>query len=78
MKDIIITAKKIKTELLTFFACFIVANLMNVYAIIAYKTAFIELITQAGYVFLFSVALYILWSLLRIIFYFARKLFKTN
>lgn len=78
MKDIIITAKIIKTELLSFLVCFIIANLLNVYAIITYKTAFIELITQLGYIFLFSVALYILWSLLRIIFYFARKLFKTN
>lgn len=78
MKDLIITAKRIKTELFTFLTCFIVANLLSLYAIIAYDTAFSELFTQIGYVLLFAVALYVPWCLLRIIFYFMNKLFLTK
>jgi hypothetical protein len=79
MKDSIITAKRKKTELLTLLVCFIIANLLNVYAIIAYDTYFKELFTQLGYVLLVAIALYILWSLLRIIFYLIKTLvFPTH
>lgn len=78
MKDIIIGAKRIKTELLTFLACFIIANLLNLYSIIAYKTAYVELLTQIFYVLLFSVALYIVWTIIRIIIFTSKKLFKSK
>lgn len=78
MKDIVITSKRIKTELFTFLACFVVANLLNVYAIIAYGTKFYELITMLGYVFLFSVALYIVWSFLRVVFCFVKRKIITK
>lgn len=74
MKDIIITAKRIKTEIITFLVCFIVANFLNLYAIINYDTAYFELLTQIGYVLLFTIALYVFSSLLRIIFYFVRRI----
>lgn len=78
MKDIIIGAKRIKTELLTFLACFAIANLLNLYSIIAYKTAYVELLTQIFYVLLFSVALYIVWTIIRIIIFTSKKLFKSK
>lgn len=78
MKDLIITGKRIKTELYTFLACFIITNLLDLYAIIAYDTAFSELYTQIWVILLFAAALYIFWSILRIIFYFLRILFKTK
>lgn len=78
MKDIIIGAKRIKTELLTFLACFVIANLLNLYSIIAYKTAYVELLTQIFYVLLFSVALYIVWTIIRIIIFTSKKLFKSK
>lgn len=78
MKDIIIGAKRIKTELLTFLACFVIANLLNLYSIIAYKTAYVELLTQIFYVLLFSVALYIVWTIIRIIYFTSKKLFKSK
>ncbi len=78
MKDSVITAKRKKTELLTLLLCFILANLLNLYAIIAYGTRFSELFTQLGYVLLFTIALYVLWTVLRIVFYLIKPLFKTK
>lgn len=69
MKDSIITGKRKKTELISLLLCFVIANLLNLYAIIAYDTNFKEMFTQLGYVLLFTIALYILYSLLRIVFY---------
>ena len=77
MKDSIITTKRKKTELITLLICFIVANLLNLYAIIAYNTKLGELFTQLGYVLFFTVALYVVWSVLRIVFYGVKKIIKT-
>jgi 1,4-dihydroxy-2-naphthoate octaprenyltransferase len=73
MKDTIITAKRKKTEIITLLVCFILANLLNLYAIIHYKTAFIELLTCLGYIAIATIVLYAFWSLLRIIFYAIRN-----
>lgn len=83
MKDsnIFISVKRKKTELISFLICFVVANLVNLYAIIAYDTSFKELYTQLGYIILFTIALYVVWSLLRIAFHFIKKmvaLFSTS
>jgi hypothetical protein len=78
MKDIVISSKRIRIELITLAICFVVANLLNLYAIIAYQTSFVELLTQLGYVFIFSVVLYIAWSFLRAIFYLIKKLVKSK
>jgi cytochrome b len=78
MRDVIIKATRIKIELLTLLVCFVVANLLNVYAILTFKTSFSELFTQLGYVFIFSVVLYLLWSLLRVIFYLIKKYLITK
>lgn len=78
MKDIVISSRRIRIELITLAICFVVANLLNLYAIIAYQTSFVELLTQLGYVFIFSVVLYIAWSFLRAIFYLIKKLVKSK
>ena len=46
MKDTLITAHRKKVELLTWFVCFVMAYLLNLYAIIAYKTSFLEVLTS--------------------------------
>lgn len=46
MKDTLITARRKKNELFTWLICFAIANLLNLYAIIAYKTSFQELLTS--------------------------------
>lgn len=75
MKDTVISAKRKKTEIVTWLICFIIANLVNLYAIITYNnTSFSELFTSLGYVLVVSFVLYFLWSLLRILFYGLKKL----
>lgn len=69
MKDITITSKQIKKELITFLFCFILAFLSNIGAIIWYKTSAIEILTSLTYVFVFSVFIYFVWGFLRIIKY---------
>lgn len=78
MKDTIITAKRKKTEIITGLICFVIANLVNVYAIIKYNTSFSELYTTIGYILVFSIAIYIVWTIIRIIFYGVIKLFKRK
>jgi hypothetical protein len=69
MKDTIITVKRKKTEIITLVICFIIANLINLYAIIRYKTSYIELLVMLGYVVILTLALYLLWTMIRLIFY---------
>ena len=45
MKDTIVTARRKKTELITLLICFVVSNLLHLYAIIAYHAPFTEMIT---------------------------------
>ncbi len=75
MKDTLITAKRKKKELIVLLICFALANLANLYSIIAYHTKFSELLTSLLYVVVFAVALYIFWSLLRLFLYGLRILF---
>lgn len=46
MKDTIVTARRKKTELITLLVCFVVSNLLHLYAIIAYHASFTEMITS--------------------------------
>lgn len=69
MKDTIITPKRKKTELLTLLACFLIANALNLYAILAYGAPFSEMITCMGYVLVFACVLYGAWTLLRLLLY---------
>lgn len=78
MKDIIVSGKRIKTELYTLLACFVVANLLNVYAIFAYNTYLWELFSVLGYVGLFTIALYFCWAFLRVVFVLLKKIFKSK
>ena len=69
MKDTLITAHRKNVELLTWLVGFVMANLLNLYAIIAYKTSFLEVLTSFFYVIMFSCVLYVIWSVLRLVIY---------
>ncbi|MFT4222236.1 hypothetical protein [Dysgonomonas sp.] len=74
MKDTIITARQKKREVITWLVCFLIANLINFYAIVTYEdTSFSELFTSLGYVFVASLAIYFLWTIIRILFYGLKK-----
>ncbi len=78
MKDITISAKRQKHELLTWLVCFAISFVLNVYAIIAYESSAIELVTSLLYVICFSLVLYVAWGCLRIIGHFVFKNTKHN
>lgn len=67
MKDTIITQNRKKTELLIVLACFIAANLLNVFSIVCYGTEWVELITEMGFVVCVAVVLYVLTVVARLI-----------
>ncbi|MBQ4377428.1 MAG: hypothetical protein II793_07010 [Bacteroidales bacterium] len=68
MKDIKITVKRQKTELITLLVCIVIAVLFNVYAIIAYDGKWSEIFSTAGYTLVFGVLIYLSWSAFRVAF----------
>jgi len=74
MKDILLTAKRQKAEIIWLTACFFAANLINVFAIIYKKTLWSELYTQILWVLLITCALYALSIAIRICLYLLKKL----
>lgn len=69
MKDTVITAKRKRTEWIILLACFIAANLLNIYSIIAYKSSWTELYKSMFYVLLITFFLYFVLLFLRLIYW---------
>ena len=67
MKDTVITARRKRIEIITLLVCFIIANLLNVYAIASHDATRAEFITAIGYVAVGACALYVMWTVLRLI-----------
>lgn len=78
MKDIVIPSQKVKREAWIFLGCFIFAFLLNIAAIIIYKTPWYEAFTQIGYVIVIAVVLYLLMALIRFLIFVIGKLFKRQ
>ena len=78
MKDLVISSKMLKKELIILLSCFIAVSLVNIASIIIYKTSFWEIFTQLGYVFVFTVILYVFILVLRLIFFGIFKLLKKR
>ena len=76
MKDIVITPLRIRKELITLLVLFLIGFIANIVAIIVYETHFVEIITSVPYVVLFSLVVYLLWLLVRIIFYLFSRMLK--
>ena len=68
MKDIILSTRRQKTELLTWLVCFVIANLVNLGAILSYDAPLLELVTSIGYVTVFSIVMYVAWTALRLVY----------
>ncbi|MFP4548877.1 MAG: hypothetical protein ACLFQM_12160 [Fidelibacterota bacterium] len=60
MKDFIIPARRIKTELYKLLIFFIVANILNIFSIIKYHTKWVELFTQFHWVLILTVFMYLI------------------
>lgn len=76
MKDIIISGKVLKRELLVLLGCFLAALGVNVYSIIKYKTPFYEIFTQIGYVLLLMLIIWVAVTVIRLVVYLIAKLIK--
>lgn len=76
MKDIIFTVRRQKTELIFLAASFVIANLFNLYAIVEYGSPMKELLTSLLYVLVFTVVIYLLSVVIRLLFYGVRRLFS--
>lgn len=73
MKDTLITARRKKTELITLLVCFGAAFLLNLGCILWYGTPLSELFTQLGYVVVIALALYLIWTAVRLVFFLLRR-----
>ncbi len=75
MKDLIITRKRQKIELITILVCVVIAIALNAYAIIEYDGQWSQLITSMFYVLTFAVVLYAVWTAIRLFVYLLKKVF---
>ncbi|MDR2915553.1 MAG: hypothetical protein LBV74_12090 [Tannerella sp.] len=75
MKDLHISAKRQKSELKWFAACFCIAVLINVSSIIIYKTPWSEVFTQLLWVLVIACILYALSIAFRLVIYMLKRLF---
>lgn len=76
MKDITITGRCIRRETLWLSACFVIAFLINVYAVVSYHRHAIELFSQLGFVVVITVALYIAVAIVRVVIMMLRRAFR--
>jgi len=67
MKDIVITGKKIRTELFIALGCLAFAECLNVFAIIKYSRPAVELVSMIGFVVVAAVLTYLLLLIVRLI-----------
>jgi len=67
MKDIIITPGRIRLELYILFASFVIAELVNIHAIIKYDTPWSEIFSQIGFVLILTAIIYVVHWLVRLI-----------
>ena len=76
MKDIVISKRRIKTEMLLFLACVLAMELLNVYAIVKYDGSWSETFFSLGFVVVTALVLYTVLSVLRLIIYGIIRLIK--
>lgn len=79
MKDIVITAKRIKKEFATFIICLLICILANVGAILYYNSEWIELLTSLHYVLIATIFVYLSAVVIRLLYYIVKsRLTKNN
>lgn len=78
MKDIIISKQIQKRELKIFLVCLILAEIINAFAIILYKTHWYELFTYLGYVTCIALFFYLITLFVRLVYLFVKRLIKKR
>ncbi|MBQ0150874.1 MAG: hypothetical protein KBT08_09730 [Bacteroidales bacterium] len=67
MKDIVITGKMIKAEILIALGCLVFAECLNLFAIIKYSRPVVELVSMIGYVVITAVLAYLILAVIRLV-----------
>ncbi len=78
MKDIVLTGRRQKKELLYLLGSFVAANLFNLGAILYYGSPMIEMFTSFFYVLVFTLFIYALTLIPRLLYNLLRKKRATN
>lgn len=78
MKETVITVKRKKIEIWTLVVCFVIANVINIYAIKKFDTPWNELFWSLGYVVTTTAVIYFLWSVVRVVIYGIIGLFRKK
>ncbi len=78
MKDLVISGKRVKTELLIALGCFVCAVLINIICIIVYHSQWHEIFSQIGFTVLVAVILYVLLLLIRLLVILCKKIFAKR
>lgn len=76
MKDIVITPRRQKTEIIIFCSCVAIAAALNIYAIIRYQTEWSELWTQFFWMLSIGIFIYAVSVVLRILFKGVKSLYR--
>lgn len=76
MKDIVISSKRVKKEVAILLTCFIIAFVINIASIVIYKTSWLEIFTQIGYVVVITLVLYLIVAFIRFIIYLINRLIR--
>lgn len=69
MKDTIITSKRKKTEIIAILVSFLLAVIMNIYAILRFDTNWNELLTKIHFILLISLIFYFTTIILRLLYH---------
>ena len=78
MNDIVVTAARLKREAWVLLLCFILATLLNVFAIATRGTEWSELFTQLHVVAALSVVLYLVLGALRVVIFGGWRLIRRS
>ena len=78
MKDIVISGKTIKRELVIFALCLAAAEICNLFAIVKYSRPAVELLSQLGFVVILAALIYFTAWIVRILVKIIIKLIKNT
>lgn len=78
MKDIVITAKTVRRELLILAGCFLFAVLFDLFAVIKYGRPAVELLSTIGYELAIAAVVYLIILLVRILIWGVKALFARE
>ena len=78
MKDMVISSRRLRIELWMLLLCLVLAFAVNAYAILTFKTHWIELLTTWRVTGAVALVIYILSALLRLIFAGVKQLFRRQ